>query len=80
MNDPQLANLYPGGADALARGLSLACNPQPDDSDGVAMARKIAAVLIVGRLEQAGAPADAVDEIKRQFRDIHPGMFPDALH
>ena len=75
-----LATHYPGGPEALAKGLSLACNPQPDDDDGLRLARKLAAVIIVEKLEQAGAPAAAVDEIRQQFREIHPGMFPQNLN
>lgn len=65
---------------ALVPGLSLALNPHPSDDEGTRMARKLAAFLVVARLEQGGAPPATVDEIRQRFREIHPGMFPKNLH
>lgn len=67
------------GPDALARGLLYALNPEDSDDETTRTARRIAAVLIVERLALAGTPPEALDEIRAQCRDIHPGIFPQAV-
>jgi len=66
--------------DALMKGVVYATSPDPTDDEATRMARKIAALLIVTRLEQGGAPQWAIEEAQQCFREIYPGMFPKSQH
>ena len=44
------------------------------------IARKLAGVFLVKHLEQVNAPRMAVEEIRQQFRELYPGMFPRKGH
>ena len=66
--------------DAMIRTVWYATHPEPNDDEPTRMARKLAGVFLVEHLEQRGAPPKAVEEIRQQFRELYPGMFPRNQH
>lgn len=62
--------------DTLMRTVWYATHPEPGDDEPTRMARKLAGVFLVEHLGQSGAPPEAVEEIRQQFRELYPGMFP----
>lgn len=66
--------------DAMLRTVWYATHPEPADDEPTRMARKLAGVFLVKHLEQVNAPRMAVEEIRQQFRELYPGMFPRKGH
>lgn len=76
MNDSERLALV----DWFERALNYAMQPtrQGEGDDAERMARRMAAVLIVDRATALGMPEAAVDELRQEFRKVHPGIFPET--
>jgi hypothetical protein len=66
--------------DTMLRTVWYATHPEPNDDEPTRIARKLAGVFLVTHLEQANAPPAAVEELRQQFLELYPGMFPKKRH
>ena len=52
-----------------------------DDDDGVPdrMARRMAAILIIDKATSLGMPEGTIEELRQEFRKVHPRHIPPTL-